>query len=177
VKDLIVGLYDGKINDTAGVTGISLTVDYDGHSFTESATGAMAVAAFNDKAINLGSMASFGDTLNLSISLSVTTTKAGAGFYGDVIVGDPPPPTTSAAATASHPHATGAQPSAAAVSHPTPPASVSSMIQAMATFGADPGALSGLQELQVGEALPNGLMPYAASIGHSERHRPIFGTA
>ena len=178
VKDLVIGLYDGKVVDSSGVSAIALTVNYDGQTFTETATGATAAALFTDKGFDLGSMASFGSTLNLSISLSVTTTAAGAGFYGDVIVGDPPPassggskavaPKTSAAATPSLAHVDETPAVALAASQPTTPSSVSSMIQAMATFGVDAGAASALRD--VGNPALNGPDPLAASIGRSARY-------
>jgi hypothetical protein len=89
--DLILGLYDGDAVG-AGVTGVTLTVSGVGvTTFTEAfASGALARTGFTDKAFNLGSLASTG-TLDLTVSLTVTSDAAGSGFFGDFIVGDPPP--------------------------------------------------------------------------------------
>jgi hypothetical protein len=173
VKDLVIGLYDGHVSDSSDVSSIVLSVDADGHTFTESATGATAVALFTDKGFNLGSMASYGNTLDLSVSLEVTTTSAGAGFYGDVIVGDPPPAgsgATKAAAsnTASHAASTlmaAAHPAATTAIHPSVAASASSLVQAMATFGVDPGGASGLRDSQLGGTALSGLDLYAVTPG------------
>jgi len=67
------------------------------------ASGAAAQSYFDDRAFDFGALASSG-VLNLTVSLSVTSDDAGAGFHGDFIVGDPPAaprPQTFAAAMAS----------------------------------------------------------------------------
>ena len=35
-----------------------------------------------------------GNTINLKVSLDVTTTSVGSGFYGNLLIGDPPATTT-----------------------------------------------------------------------------------
>jgi hypothetical protein len=59
------------------------------------ATGAAAARYFTNNAVNLGSLA---DTLysdndgiaNIDETLTFTTTSAGSGFYGNLLIGDPP---------------------------------------------------------------------------------------
>ena len=53
-----------------------------------------AAAYFTDHAVDLGSLNSApytGNTLALHVSLDVTSTGGGSGFYGDLLIGDPPP--------------------------------------------------------------------------------------
>ena len=45
---------------------------------------------------------------NLTISLSVTTTSAGSGFYGQLLIGDPPPPPVVASTFDTYAHLLGA---------------------------------------------------------------------
>ena len=102
-QDLLVGLYGGTLVGT-GVTGVTLTIIANGstvlnQSFT---SGAAAKAYFTNNAVDLGSLAGTlyaGNVANISVSLSVTTSGAGSGFYGNLLIGDPPK-AASATATA-----------------------------------------------------------------------------
>ncbi|HMD29887.1 MAG TPA: hypothetical protein VKH13_15075, partial [Steroidobacteraceae bacterium] len=49
-----------------------------------------AATAFQDFAINLGALGATG-ALAVQVSLTVNTDQAGAGFYGDFILGGPQP--------------------------------------------------------------------------------------
>ena len=79
----------------AGVTGVTFDLYADGNdvihrTFTSAAA---AKSFFTNNAIDVGSLASgtlSGNTLTLRAVISVTTTSAGSGFYGDLIIGDPP---------------------------------------------------------------------------------------
>jgi hypothetical protein len=65
-------------------------VDVIHETFTSAAA---AVAFFTDDAIDVGSLASgslSGSNLTLQAVMSITTTKAGQGFSGNLIIGDPP---------------------------------------------------------------------------------------
>lgn len=92
---LYLGLYNGDTLDRSGVTGISLSVTGNGANLLTSPID--STSAFNDTAVNLGALATSG-TLDLDLTLTVNTDAAGAGFYGDFILGDPP----SAASTSLH---------------------------------------------------------------------------
>ncbi|HEV2364147.1 MAG TPA: hypothetical protein VGS12_08125, partial [Caulobacteraceae bacterium] len=93
--DLIVGFFGGQAALPANVTGVAFSLKADGisevtKSFT---TAADAVAFFSDTAFDLGSLASpplSGPTLTLVATFTVTTNAKGAGFWGQVIIGDPP---------------------------------------------------------------------------------------
>jgi hypothetical protein len=92
--DLIVGLYGG---DTigSGVTAVSFSVTENGTavaslSFTND-SAAQAKIAFSNMAHNLGALSGSG-TIALDCTLSVTSSGAGSGFYGGIIIGDPPSP-------------------------------------------------------------------------------------
>jgi hypothetical protein len=90
----VLGLYDGAITDAAGVSQVTLDVTqgfFGPTMFSEDYTGAQALAAFTD-GVPLLADASFTNsgTEILEVSLTVTTTAAGAGFSGDFIFGDPP---------------------------------------------------------------------------------------
>jgi hypothetical protein len=89
---LVVGLYGGTL-EGSGITGVSLSVTENGTpvaalSFTND-TAAQARAAFTDMGFNLGLLSGSG-TVSLGFVLSVTSSSAGSGFYGGLIVGDPP---------------------------------------------------------------------------------------
>jgi hypothetical protein len=89
---LVVGLYGGTL-EGVGVTDVSLSVTENGAavaalSFTDDSP-AMALAAFTNMGFNLGLLSGTG-TVSLGFVLSVTSSSAGSGFYGGVIVGDPP---------------------------------------------------------------------------------------
>jgi hypothetical protein len=97
--DLIVGLYGGDTIGT-GVTGVSLSVTENGTtvgslSFTND-SAAQAKIAFSNMAHNLGALSGSG-TIALDFTLSVTSSGAGSGFYGGLIIGDPPAPHASPA--------------------------------------------------------------------------------
>ncbi len=101
--NLVVGLFGG-VSEGSNVTAVSLNVTENGIpvaalSFSND-TAAQAVAAFTNMAFNLGALAGSG-TLALDFQLSVTSTGAGSGFYGGIVVGDPP----GGAGAASHLHA------------------------------------------------------------------------
>jgi hypothetical protein len=85
--NLIIGLYGGQANDTAGITGITLTVTGNGVQLAQEVLS--PATAFQDDPISLGALANSG-ILTVDVSLSVTSDEAGAGFYGDFILGDPP---------------------------------------------------------------------------------------
>jgi hypothetical protein len=89
---LVVGLYGGTLVGS-GITGVSLSVTENGTavaplSFTND-TAVQARAAFTNMGFDLGTLSGTG-TVSLGFTLSVTSTSAGSGFYGGVIVGDPP---------------------------------------------------------------------------------------
>jgi hypothetical protein len=90
-----LGLYDGAADDVAGVSQVVLTVTdvtTNNTLFTGTYTGAQALAEFtSDEAPTLNNPA-FTNTgsATIEVSLSVTTTAAGASFTGDFIFGDPP---------------------------------------------------------------------------------------
>jgi hypothetical protein len=100
--ELALGLYNGDLVGT-GVTSVTLTVK-DTTSSTillsrPGMTGAQALALFtNDGFGGLEVLTPADSTDTLQISLSVTTTKANSGFYGDFILGDPPASSSQSAA-------------------------------------------------------------------------------
>jgi len=118
-KDLMVGFYQGAAVG-GGVSSVTFDlyadgVDVDHQTF---ASAAAAQAYFTNNAVDLGSLASgplSGSTLSLQATMSVTTTAAGSGFFGSMIIGDPP--------VASH----GVSPNA--------------FVQAMASMGGGSGAV------------------------------------
>ena len=63
-------------------------------SGTGSGSASAALGYFQDHPVSLGSFSSInsGSGFELNLTLSQTFTKAGAGFYGNFIVGDPDPP-------------------------------------------------------------------------------------
>jgi hypothetical protein len=88
---LVVGLFDG-VSAGGSVTAVSLNVTENGTSvsalsFTND-SAAEAQAAFSNMGFDLGALSGTG-TLTLDFQLSVTSSGAGSGFYGGVIVGDP----------------------------------------------------------------------------------------
>jgi hypothetical protein len=97
--DLVLGLYNGA-SVGSGVTGVTFDLFVDGTDVLSKsfASAAAAKAYFSDTAIDLGSLAGgllTSNTLVLQALLTVTSTKAGAGFYGDIILGDPSQAATS----------------------------------------------------------------------------------
>jgi hypothetical protein len=93
--DLKIGFYGGQATGAgggAGVTNVTVSVTENGTNllapvvFTNAAD---AVSYFNDHALDLGAIAK-GTVLDLAVNLSVTTNAAGAGFYGDFIMGNAP---------------------------------------------------------------------------------------
>jgi hypothetical protein len=90
--DLVLAMV-GAVSTGAGVTGVTLSVAADGSSlFTESFSSATAATAYlTDHPIDLGSLASgelmASPTLDLHVALSVTTTQAGGGEYGQFLLG------------------------------------------------------------------------------------------
>ena len=98
VQDLLIGFYGGTVLGT-GVTGVTLNVVANGTTLlTKSfSSGAAAQTWFTNNAVDLGSLTGSlysGGVANLTVSLSVTTTSAGSGFYGQMLIGDPPPAAT-----------------------------------------------------------------------------------
>jgi hypothetical protein len=88
----VLGLYDGAITDAAGVSQVTLNVTENGQMMVmQNYSGAGAVTAFTD-GVPMLSEAGFTNsgTATVKVSLTVTTTAAGAGFSGDFIFGDPP---------------------------------------------------------------------------------------
>ena len=90
----VLGLYDGAITDAAGVSQVTLSVTqgfFGPTMFAANYTGAQTLTAFTD-GVPLLTDAGFTNsgTEDLEVSLTVTTTQAGAGFKGDFIFGDPP---------------------------------------------------------------------------------------
>jgi hypothetical protein len=96
-QDLVLGLFDGYARGAAGVTRVVFRLEADGQTVVSKVftSAAAAVAYFTNDAIDLGSLASGqalgADTLTLSATLTVTSDKAGSGFYGDIILGEPAP--------------------------------------------------------------------------------------
>jgi len=94
-RDLVAGFYDGTPVGSA-ITGVTFDLYADGIDLVHRvfSTGAEAKRFFTDDAVDLGSLASGqtlgADTLTLKAVLTVTSSAAGSGFYGDFIVGDPP---------------------------------------------------------------------------------------
>jgi|GEM_PF-6282123 len=102
------GFYGGTLVGT-GVTGVVLTVIANGQTLLSKslASSALAKTYFTNDAVDLGSLAAslYGaGVANLSISLAVTSTSVGSGFYGNVLIGDPPKASGSSATKAA-PHA------------------------------------------------------------------------
>jgi hypothetical protein len=90
---LVLGAYGG-VALGGGVTGVTFDlyangVDVLSQSF---ASGAAAQAWFTDRAIDLGALSTLvsGGVLALRAVMTVTSTSAGSGFYGGLVVGDPP---------------------------------------------------------------------------------------
>ncbi len=83
-KDLVIGLFGGT--NHGSVTDVSLDIFANNvDTFKDIGDGAAATAYFTDHAINLGSL-SAGGTLNLDITLKVTSDTAVSGFYGGIVV-------------------------------------------------------------------------------------------
>jgi hypothetical protein len=89
-KDLTVGLFSGR-SVGGGVTGVTLditgnNVDLLNQSF---ANGAAATAYFTNHAVDLGALSATqysGGTLDLHVSLQVTTNAPHSGFYGGILI-------------------------------------------------------------------------------------------
>jgi len=94
-QDLVAGFYKGTVVGS-GVTGLTFDLYADGVDVIHQAftTATAAQTYFTNNAVDLGSLASgtlSGNTLTLKAVMSVTTTTtAGSGFYGGLIIGDPP---------------------------------------------------------------------------------------
>ena len=94
--DLILCLYGGDAVGN-GVTGVTVSVTDDGSSLLDKSftSGGAAKSYFSDRAFNFGALATSGQ-LDLTVTITVASDKAGSGFYGFFIVGDPPPAARSA---------------------------------------------------------------------------------
>ena len=109
------------------------------------ASAAAAQAYFTNDVVDLGALtpATFGNTLNLHVSLDVTSTSAGSGFYGNLLVGDPP--------AAAGPAPTPSSATSAATSN----VMVNRFVDALAAFsGGDGAVVTGVFE------------PHAHTMGH-----------
>jgi hypothetical protein len=120
--NLTVGFYNGAAVG-GSVTGVTFDLYADGVDVVHEsfASGAAAQTYFTDNAVDLGSLATgplSGNTLTLKELLTVTSTAAGSGFYGQALVGDAPP--ANAMSNGAH----------------------HNLIQAMAAFGARAPAMS-----------------------------------
>jgi len=93
--DLVIGFYNGAAFGS-GVTGVTFDLYADGTDVLSKsfASAADAQTWFTNNAVDLGSLATDpqidANTLTLKAVLMVTSTSAGSGFGGDVIIGDPP---------------------------------------------------------------------------------------
>jgi hypothetical protein len=85
-ESLELGLYNGDELDASGVTGISLTVTGNGTNLLSSPIN--LASQFTDDAIDLGVLGTSG-TLDVVLTLTVDTDAAGAGFFADLLLGDP----------------------------------------------------------------------------------------
>jgi hypothetical protein len=87
-ENLLVGFYNGT-QQGKGITDLTLDITANGANllhqhFTDSAS---AMSFFTDHALLLAAVSTFGNTLNLGVSLSTTENKTGAGLeFGMVIV-------------------------------------------------------------------------------------------
>lgn len=111
-QDLLVGLYGGTLTGT-GVTGVVLTIKANGTTLLSQtfASGAAAQTYFTNHAVDLGSLNGSlyaSGIANLTISLAVTSTSAGSGFFGSLLVGDPPKAATASNTFADWAHQLGA---------------------------------------------------------------------
>ena len=97
------------------------------------ATAADAQTFFSDNAIDLGSLAS-GNSLTMREILTVTTSNANSGFYGNVIIGDPPPAAAAPHAAAAHRRHTPQRP----LTGHSGSGRSSQFVQALAGFGGQP---------------------------------------
>eukprot|EP01037_Dinobryon_pediforme_P007783 gene7783-7849_t len=93
-QHLLVGFYGGTAVGS-GVTGVVLTIKANGSTLLSKsfASGAAAQTYFTNQAVDLGSLgaASYPTGIaNLSISLAVTGSTVGSGFYTNMLIGDPP---------------------------------------------------------------------------------------
>src|SRR5207253_8269133 len=91
-QDLVLGFYKGTL--ATGFTSLTLDVYVNGvdevHQAFTSASAAKAF--FTDNSIDLGQIGAgdlTGSTLNIQAVMSISTSKAGAGLFGGVMIGDP----------------------------------------------------------------------------------------
>lgn len=92
--DLEIGLYGGMLVGK-GVTKVTLTITAGATQVLNQtfASGAAALAYFTNHALDLGALVSYstsGLKTSVSVSLDVTTTSAGSGFYGHLLIGTKP---------------------------------------------------------------------------------------
>ena len=82
---------DPAVSAGSGFSNLNLTVVADGNTLiNQNFNQAQAVAEFTNDAIDLGSLSTgilTGNTLNLTITETLTTTSAGTNFYGGFLVG------------------------------------------------------------------------------------------
>ena len=96
--DLLLGLYGGQGFGT-GVTDVTLDISANGTNLLHQsfANAADATTYFTNHAVDLGALTAplyASGTLALHVALDVTSTNAGSGFYGNLLIGDPPATTT-----------------------------------------------------------------------------------
>jgi hypothetical protein len=89
-QDLVLGLYGGQAIGS-GVTGVSLDVKANGVDLLSGSfsSGSAAAAYFSDNPVDVGSLSGptyASGSLNLSVTMQVTSDTAGSGFYGGIIV-------------------------------------------------------------------------------------------
>jgi len=94
-EDLLIGLYDPDSTGD-GFSNLDFIIRANGttlstYSFTDTAT---ATNFFTNNALDLGSLAGYGSTLNLDLILSLTTQTPGSSFEFNMLIGDPPPGTS-----------------------------------------------------------------------------------
>jgi hypothetical protein len=89
--DLKIGFYGGEATG-AGVSNITVGVTENGATLLAPVSfdnAADALTYFTDDAIDFGAIAK-GAVLDFAITLSVTSSQAGGGFYGNFIIGNAP---------------------------------------------------------------------------------------
>ena len=121
-KDLLIGAFDPTIVGTFSSFTIILSADTETFVDETFTTVAEVDAFFNDVTYDLGSLASgalSGPTLNVQLTLELTTASLGSGVWGDFIIGDPPP---ASGASAHFVHAMASLGAPAAGSSSFPPA-------------------------------------------------------
>jgi hypothetical protein len=101
-QNLLVGLYNPVVTGAAvGVTDVVLGVYANGSQIEnlDLGNGTAAKAALTDDVLNLGSLSSApfgGSTLDLKITLGVTTNTVSSGFDVGLLIGNPPSGSSSA---------------------------------------------------------------------------------